>query len=82
MSAEPREQRYSGDALGYWGGEVESGRLLERDLWDDGSETIPVLLSRNDLEQINFALKRKFVAVKKDRVQVMHAVHTVRKALQ
>lgn len=75
-------QRHMGDALGYWNENVEDGDVAQRADWDDGTEEVQVTLSRNDLIQIDDALRRKFISVKKGRPEVLHAVHRIRKALE
>lgn len=75
-------QRFSGDALGYWQGTVESGELDQAADWEDGTPLVTIQLSQADLEILEVALKRQFTAMKKNRTGVMHAVKAVRKALQ
>lgn len=74
-------QRHMTDSLGYWNEHVEDGNVLEKADWDDGTEEVTISLTRNDLEQIDDALRRKFIAVKKGRSEVLHAVARVRRAL-
>lgn len=71
-------QRFLGDGLGFWVGTVESGEIDAAEGWDDGTAIFNVSLSEADLLIIEAALKRQFVAVKKGRTQVMHAVKQVR----
>ncbi len=74
-------QRHMTDSLGYWNEYVEDGSVLEKADWDDGTEEVTVTLTRGDLEQIDDALRRKFIAVKNGRSEVLHAVSRVRRAL-
>lgn len=69
-------------AAEYWNEQVESGQLDSKDLWHDGSGHIPVTLTLEDLRVIEDALKRRFIAIKSGRFEVLHAVHTIRRTLQ
>lgn len=79
-SNEPTQMRYSGDALGYWNEHFASGEQDGPQVWNDETPTRPVVLSDNDLDIIEAALKRQFVGKKSGRSEVIHAVLAIRKA--
>lgn len=72
-----------GDAKAWWEHNVTAGRIDEKDpneLSDRTPELI-VFLSEMDLITIHEALERQFIAKKKGRYQVLHAVYNVRRAM-
>lgn len=67
------------DASNYWGDRISSGELDETLLDQEDGE---ITLTEEELEMIEQALRRQFIAVKKDRHIVVSAALKVRRALR